>query len=90
MTGLSICRMYNLDPQALFYKYEAFLLSRPSGLRAKMSTPTLDSMRELKKDIAREQQSKIVASAGSENTPKAGSNAGVRKGKGNMADLGGL
>lgn len=66
-------------------------MSRPSGLRTKLSTPTLDSMRELKKDIQREHQAKAVATNGVENTPtNVGGSVGVRKGKGNMADLGGL
>jgi DNA polymerase alpha subunit B len=85
-------RLYNLDPSALFFKYEAFVMSRPSGLRAKLSVLTLDTARELKKEIQREHQAKAVAvAAGSHTheTPKA-SGVGMRKGKGNMADLGGL
>jgi len=90
---LSILRIYNIDPSALFFKYEAFVMSRPSGLRAKLSTLTLDTVRELKKEIQREHQAKAVATAAGSHvhndTPK--SNAmGMRKGKGNMADLGGL
>jgi DNA polymerase alpha subunit B len=86
-------RLYNLDPSALFFKYEAFVMSRPSGLRAKLSVLTLDTARELKKEIQREHQAKAVAvAAGSHThseTPKS-SGVGMRKGKGNMADLGGL
>lgn len=83
-------RLYNLDPSALFYKYEAFVMSRPSGLRAKLSTMTLDTARELKKEIQREHQAKaIAASSHQSETPKS-SGVGMRKGKGNMADLGGL
>jgi hypothetical protein len=85
-------RLYNLDPSALFFKYEAFVMSRPSGLRAKLSVLTLETARELKKEIQREHQAKAVSvAAGSHThteTPKAG--VGMRKGKGNMADLGGL
>jgi len=86
-------RLYNLDPSALFFKYEAFVMSRPSGLRAKLSVLSLDTARELKKEIQREHQAKAVAvAAGSHThseTPKT-SGVGMRKGKGNMADLGGL
>jgi DNA polymerase alpha subunit B len=85
-------RLYNLDPSALFFKYEAFVMSRPSGLRTKLSVLTLETARELKKEIQREHQAKAVSvAAGSHThteTPKAG--VGMRKGKGNMADLGGL
>ena len=67
-------------------------MSRPSGLRAKLSVLTLETARELKKEIQREHQAKAVSvAAGSHThteTPKAG--VGMRKGKGNMADLGGL
>jgi DNA polymerase alpha subunit B len=94
--GLSILRLYNLTPSTLYYKYEAFLLSRPSGLRAKLAVLTLDTVRELRKEIQREQQTKAVISgpgAGGvvvgENTPKS-NGVGLRKGKANMADLGGL
>lgn len=85
--------MYNLLPSTLFYKYEAFLLSRPSGLRAKLSVLTVDTVRELRNEIQREHQAKAVAGAASatmhgEATPKAVTS--VRKGKGNMGDLGGL
>lgn len=95
--GLSILRLYNLAPSELFYKYEALLLSRPSGLRAKLSIVTLESIRELRKEIQREQQANVAAGGNGtaprgtgsmENTPKGG--VGVRKGKGNMSDLGGL
>ena len=87
---MSILRLYNLEPSTLFYKYEAFLLSRPSGLRAKLSTLTLDTARELRKEIQREQQAKAVVSSTA--TPDATKAAGIgaRKGKGAMGDLGGL
>jgi len=84
-------------PPTLFYKYEAFLLSRPSGLRAKLSILTLDTIRELRKEIQREQQINALngingtpggPGSADETTPKGG--MGVRKGKGNMTDLGGL
>lgn len=84
---LSIIRIYNISPTDLYFKYEAFLLSRPSGLRAKLSTLTLESVRELRREIQREHQAKAVASSASEVTPKA--TVGMRKGKG-AADLGGL
>lgn len=58
--GLSMCRVYNLSPEDLFFKYEAFLMTRPSGLRAKMSTFTLDVARELRKEVQRENQSKAL------------------------------
>lgn len=89
MTGLSILRLYNLDPSALFFKYEAFVMSRPSGLRAKLSTMTLETARELKKEIQREHQAKAVAASSHVDTPKS-NGLGMRKGKGNMNDLGGL
>ena len=83
-------RLYNLAASNLYYKYEAFLMSRPSGLRAKLSTLSLDTVRELRKEIQREQQAKAVANMTpqQENTPTGG--VGVRKAKGNVADLGGL
>lgn len=79
-------RTYGLSAQDLFFKYEAFLLSRPSGLRAKLSTFTLDVARELRKEIQRETQSKAAAAAASTPGDKA---LGVRK-KAGVADLGGL
>ena len=96
LEGLSILRLYNLSPSSLFYKYEAFLLSQPSGLRAKLSVLTLDTIRELKKEIQREQQAHSVGglkgtpgshASNGDNTPK---NGMMRKGKGGVADLGGL
>lgn len=80
-------RLYNLSPTDLFFKYEAFLLSRPSGLRSKLSVLTIDTAKELRREIQREHQAKAVASSASEMTPKAA--VGMRKGKG-AADLGGL
>ena len=62
-------------------------MNRPSGLRAKLSVLTLDTVRELKVEIQREHQAKAVAGSASEVTPKAG--VGVRKAKG-ASDLGGL
>lgn len=93
LAGLSILRLYTLEPADLYYKFEAFLLSRPAGLRAKLSTFTLDSARELRKEIQREQQAKAVASmsaspaVGNENAKSA---VGVRRPKGMVDDLGGL
>lgn len=69
----SMSRVYNLTPQDLWFKYEAFLLSRPSGLRAKLSIFTLDVARDLRKEIQREVQTKHVASTPTEKV------AGVRK-----------
>ena len=93
--GLSIIRLYNIPPSSLYYKYEAFLLSRPSGLRAKLSILTLDTVRELRKEIQRERQVHALAGINgtpgglaAEKTPKGG--VGVRKGKANMGDLSGL
>jgi DNA polymerase alpha subunit B len=82
---LSMMRIYNISPTDLFFKYEAFLMSRPSGLRAKLSTLTVESAKELRREIQREHQAKAVASSASEVTPKA--SVGVRKTKG-PADLG--
>ncbi|WVR05995.1 hypothetical protein IAU60_003023 [Kwoniella sp. DSM 27419] len=94
---LSILRIYNLSPSDLFFKYEAFLLSRPSGLRAKLSVLSLDTLRELRSEIQREQQAKAVASMGSGHhavSPSVDTSSktavGVRKSKGNMADIGGF
>ncbi|KAK8866041.1 hypothetical protein IAR55_001192 [Kwoniella newhampshirensis] len=67
---------------------ESFLMSRPSGLRAKLSTLTLDTVREVKKEISREQQAKAVANTA--NTPDQPQKSAMRKGKGNMADIGGF
>jgi DNA polymerase alpha subunit B len=82
-------RSFALDPSTLFYKYEAFVMSRPSGLREKLATLTLSSARELRRELQREQATKAVtANATPGDTPKAGG-VGVRKGR-NMGDLGGL
>jgi len=62
-------------------------MSRPSGLRLKLSVLTVETAKELRRDVQREHQAKIVASAAAELTPKA--SVGVRKGKG-VNDLGGL
>ncbi|OCF55338.1 DNA polymerase alpha subunit B [Kwoniella mangroviensis CBS 10435] len=95
---LSILRMYNLTPADLFFKYEAFLMSRPSGLRAKLSSLSLETLRELRSEIQREQQAKAVAAmaglpsaaSGIQSDQSTKSAVGVRKGKGNMADIGGF
>ncbi len=83
---ISILRIYNLAPSSLYYKYEAFLMSRPSGLRQRLSILSLETVRELRKEIQREQQLKAVT--GGVETPKAA--LGMKKGKGNLNDLGGL
>lgn len=83
-------RLYNLDPSALFYKREAFILSRPSGLRAKLTNMTVENVRELKKEIQREHQAKAVAASTQQSDTPKSNGLGMRKGKGNMADLGGL
>ncbi|CAK9784941.1 DNA polymerase alpha, subunit B [Cutaneotrichosporon oleaginosum] len=57
----SMAQVYSISAQDLFYKHEAFLLSRPSGLRAKLSTFTLDVARELRKEIQREFSAKRIA-----------------------------
>ncbi|KAL7424793.1 DNA-directed DNA polymerase alpha subunit pol12 [Cryptotrichosporon argae] len=82
---MSILRMYNLAPQDLFFKYEAILLSRPSGLRAKLATLTLDTARELRRELQRETQAKAVAAMG---TPT--DKGSVKIGKKDAADLGGF
>nr|XP_019049362.1 hypothetical protein I302_03148 [Kwoniella bestiolae CBS 10118]OCF28292.1 hypothetical protein I302_03148 [Kwoniella bestiolae CBS 10118] len=95
---LSILRLYNLAPADLFFKYEAFLMSRPSGLRAKLGNLSLDTLRELRSEIQREQQAIAVAAmAGGTGATPGRSNdqpskqaVGMRKGKGNMADIGGF
>ena len=63
-------------------------MSRPSGLRAKLSTLTIDTVRELRKEIQREHQAKAVASSAADATPKA-NGSGIRKGKG-VGDIGGF
>lgn len=79
-------RTYGLSAQDLFFKYEAFLMSRPSGLRAKLSKFTLDVARELRREIQRESQAKALA------PPSAGEAkvAGVRRKNAAVGDLGGL
>lgn len=77
----SMAQVYSLSAQDLFYKHEAFLLSRPSGLRAKLSTFTLDVARELRKEIQREGGAKRVAA-----TPD---KVGVRK-RPLSSDIGGF
>ena len=79
-------RMYSLSAQDLWFKYEAFLLSRPSGLRQKLSKFNIDVARELRKDIQREHQTKALQ-AGSASTPGEKA-AGVKKRA--AVDLGGL
>lgn len=80
-------RMYSLSAQDLFFKYEAFLMSRPSGLRQKLSKFNLDVARELRKEIQRESQSKALASSTNSADTKV---AGVRRKNAAVADLGGL
>lgn len=81
-----------MTPQTLFYKYEAFLLSRPSGLRAKLQVLNLETFRELKKELQREQQTaRLAAAAGVQGTPgQSTPKTGVRKAKAGLGDLGGL
>lgn len=74
--GLSILRVFGLSAQDLWFKYEAFLLSRPAGLRAKLSKFNLDVARELRKEIQRESQAKAAAAQA---TPVAEKSAGVRR-----------
>lgn len=92
-------RLYNLTPADLFYKYEAFLLSRPSGLRAKLSVLTLETARELRREIQREQQAQAVAGSMAAASPASGSrdagaggrsSIGVKKARHGHGDLGGL
>ncbi|OXM76137.1 DNA polymerase alpha subunit B [Cryptococcus neoformans Bt63] len=91
---LSLMRLYNLAASDLFFKYEAFVMSRPSGLRAKLSTITIDSVKELRTELQRSQQAKAVASMGATNTPGLNGSekkaaVGVKKAKG-LGDLEGL
>jgi DNA polymerase alpha subunit B len=82
-----MCKVYGLSPQDLFFKYEAFLLSRPSGLRAKLSTFTLEVARELRKEVQRESQAKGLAASIS--TPNEKAAATIRRKPGtNGGDLG--
>ncbi|WWC66502.1 uncharacterized protein I206_100404 [Kwoniella pini CBS 10737] len=92
---LSVLRLYNLTPADLFFKYEAFLMSRPSGLRAKLSHLSLSTLRELRTEIQREQQAKAVAGMASTSNSFAAeqsnrSAVGVRKAKNNINDIGGF
>ncbi|WVO24491.1 uncharacterized protein IAS62_005859 [Cryptococcus decagattii] len=91
---LSLMRLYNLTASDLFFKYEAFVMSRPSGLRAKLSTITIDSVKELRTELQRSQQAKVVVSMAMASGP--GTNGsekkkavGVKKAKG-LSDLEGL
>lgn len=90
-------RLYNLTPADLFFKYEAFLMSRPSGLRAKMSVLTLPVARQLRTEVAREQQAQAVSSSTSAMSgvavPRGGEvkgSVGVKRGRNGHGDLGGL
>lgn len=73
-------------------------MSRPSGLRAKLSVLTLNSVRELKREIQREQQAQAIASSTSAMTGGSGmregpgktAGAGIKRGRHGQADLGGL
>ncbi|WOO78183.1 DNA polymerase alpha subunit B [Vanrija pseudolonga] len=76
LPGLSILRVFGLSAQDLWFKYEAFLLSRPAGLRAKLSKFNIDVARELRKEIQRESQAKAAAAQA---TPIAEKSAGVRR-----------
>ncbi|KAI9635169.1 DNA polymerase alpha subunit B N-terminal-domain-containing protein [Dioszegia hungarica] len=94
---LAMLRLYNLTPADLFFKYEAFLMSRPSGLRAKMSVLTLPVARQLRTEVAREQQAQAVSSSTSAMSgvavPRGGEvkgSVGVKRGRNGHGDLGGL
>lgn len=87
-------RLYNLTASDLFFKYEAFVMSRPSGLRAKLSTITINSVKELRTELQRSQQAKAVANMGAANVPRLNGSekkaaVGVKKAKG-LGDLEGL
>ncbi|KAE8542848.1 hypothetical protein D1P53_000911 [Cryptococcus gattii VGV] len=91
---LSLMRLYNLTASDLFFKYEAFVMSRPSGLRAKLSTITIDSVKELRTELQRSQQAKSVASMATASGPGMNGSekkkaVGVKKAKG-LSDLEGL
>ncbi|KGB79011.2 DNA polymerase alpha subunit B [Cryptococcus deuterogattii R265] len=90
----SLMRLYNLTASDLFFKYEAFVMSRPSGLRAKLSTITIDSVKELRTELQRSQQAKAVASMATASGPGMNESekkkaVGVKKAKG-LSDLEGL
>jgi DNA polymerase alpha subunit B len=51
-TGVSICQIYNLDPQDLLWKWEA-LNFRTSNTRSEISPFTLDSVAALKETLRR-------------------------------------
>ncbi|WVQ77069.1 hypothetical protein IAR50_006752 [Cryptococcus sp. DSM 104548] len=92
---LSLLRSYNLSPSDLFFKYEAFVMSRPSGLRAKLSDLSIDTVKELRLELQRAQQASAVASMGVSNVsglPASEKKAAVsvKKAKGKKADLEGL
>ena len=92
LPGLSLIRLYNLTPSDLFYKYEAFVLSRPSGLQAKLKTLSISSVKELRTEIQREQAALHIAAQGAAAAANAGpGGASVRKAKAGVGlDLGGL
>lgn len=88
--GLSMVRVYNLTPQDLYFKYEAFLMSRPSGLRAKLSKFTLDVARELRKDVQRQNQTKALAAQSTPNEKHAAVRKKAGATNGGMGDLSGF
>lgn len=87
--GLALLRLYNLTASDLFYKYEAFVLSRPSGVRAKLNTISIGSVKELRQQIQRDQMAQHIAAQGA-SADTSNPAASVRKAKGAMLDLGGL
>ncbi|WVQ82653.1 hypothetical protein IAT38_004785 [Cryptococcus sp. DSM 104549] len=99
---LSILRLFNLTPDDLHFKHEAFVMSRPSGLRAKLETFNLSTVRALRNELQREQQAKAVASAGGaagggsgggagvKATPQRGAAVSVKKRGGGLGDMLGL
>ncbi|ODN77905.1 hypothetical protein L202_05011 [Cryptococcus amylolentus CBS 6039] len=92
---LSLLRSYNLSPADLYFKYEAFVMSRPSGLRARLSDLSIDTVRELRLELQRAQQASAVASMGASGASGLPASekktaVGVKKTKGKKADLEGL
>jgi hypothetical protein len=64
-------------------------LSRPSGLRAKLNTISIESVKELRQQIQRDQTAQHIAAQGAL-ADTSNPAASVRKAKGAMLDLGGL
>jgi DNA polymerase alpha subunit B len=90
--GLSLLRIYSLTAETLYYKYEAFVLARPSGLRVKMETLSMESLKEFREQIKRDQTAAHIAAQGAAASADGGNVGGSsRKAKAGVGlDLGGL